>query len=76
MDIHNPTLLSISKEIIIQKYDEGQLAAEQGIEDLPDMRKKRGPDEYLKPSPCAQFMTAFAKGKMFNEVQLFERLEA
>lgn len=30
----------------------------------------------LRPLACAQLMTAFARAKMFTEVQLFERLEA
>ena len=67
LDIHNPTLLTISKELIIQKFDEGQLASEQGLTIEGPPLNKDTKDE-LRPLSCAQFMTAFARAKMFSEV--------
>jgi len=80
LDIHNPTLLSISREKIVRILDAGQLAEDQDNQIMsPDQEVKpliEKQQEQLKPVGCAQFMTAFVRGEMFKEVALFERLEA
>ena len=63
LDVTNPTLMAIVKEVVLRHCD---------------TKSNRPIDENshtLLPIDCAQFMTAFARCEMFQEVDLFETIE-
>ena len=62
LDVTNPTLLTITKEILLKSVD---TKSEHVLKPLD-----------LEPMNCAQYMNAFCKGNMMNEVDLFETLES
>lgn len=62
LDVINPTLLGITREILLNQVD-------QKAEHLTSVQD-------LQPIDCAQFMTAYCRANMFSEVVLFEALEA
>lgn len=75
LDIVNPTLLQIVKQILVNKID---MKAQQ-LEVLgADTKVKPFEKEQnvLYPLDCAMFMTSFTRSKMFDEVDLLESLEA
>jgi hypothetical protein len=66
LEITNPTLLSITKEILLNTIDR-----KSNIED-PMMLAK---SEDIKPNEITQFMTAFCRAQIFD-VHLMEALES
>jgi hypothetical protein len=81
LNVANPTLLGITKAIILEKIDEKNinLVLQQQMEEgkEPMHPKKFSPNKsYVKPVDCAMLLSAFVKAEMFEEVELFESLEA
>ena len=69
LDISNPTLLAISKQILLNKIDEKAVNADG--QPLITTEKPR-----LAPIDCAMFMNAFAKEGFFGDPALQESLMA
>ena len=67
LEVTNPTLLAITREILLNSIDKKR--------DQNNMQGKHQPQE-LMPVDCAQFLTAYARANMFEEIDLFESLEA
>ena len=65
LDVTNPTLMTIAKELVLRHCD---TKSDRPIE-------KDDNSENILPVDCAQYMTAFARCRMFQEVDLFETLE-
>jgi len=81
LNVANPTLLGITKAIILEKIDEKNinLMLQQQMEEGQELMhpKKFSPNKtILKPVDCAMLLSAFVKAEMFEEIELFESLEA
>lgn len=61
LDVTNPTLLTITREILLRSIDYKGPGSEV---------------QELLPIDCAQFMTAYCRAKMFQEFNLMEALES
>ena len=68
LDISNPTLLSISQQILLSKIDTKAISAD-GMPLIPSTEKPS-----LTPVDCAMFMAAFSRAEFFDDVALQESL--
>lgn len=75
LDIANPTLLEVVKQILLRKID---VLSTTALSEVPAAGKHKPamPDaSQLSPQDCAMFMTAYTRNKQFDAVDLLQSLE-
>ena len=70
MEVSNPTLLEISKQVLLQKID-SKAVSPNGMPLINDSEKAS-----LSPVDCAMFMAAFSRAEVFGDPALQESLIA